>query len=107
MRTIQLGTITFTNKQDYINAVLNTAPAQLDTIKIIVGACNYITWYWNGPVAENRTLPIKGIHIFEANPKTMKLTEAWFEFDSLAAAIDEGLSVLTPDGEELVLTVAE
>ena len=46
---MQLGSVTFPEKEAYIQAVLGTTPADLETIKVLVSGCHYITWYWNAP----------------------------------------------------------
>lgn len=83
----QLGVTTFTDKKSYIQAVLTTTPAVIDTIRILVSGCNYITWQWSDSSAGSNV--IKGFHLFETNNEG-QITQAWLEFNSIAWYEDLG-----------------
>ncbi|KAK3724840.1 hypothetical protein LTR37_000888 [Vermiconidia calcicola] len=90
---LPLGTVTWETKADYIEDVLATDAAQLDTIQTLVSGCNYITWFWQA--VNLGDFPVKGFHLFEINSK-LKISEAWLEFNSIAWNQDLGGSCDIP-----------
>ncbi len=97
---IQLGGKTATSKAAFVAESQANKPLDATTIAIYVADCNKIVWQWvstNFGVYEE-----KGIHVFHTN-SAGKLTAAYFEFNSIAGALDNGYKVLTPNGTELVV----
>lgn len=66
-------------------------------------ACDVITWRWVARTLGTGQYEVNGIHVFQLNDYSQILT-AWFEFNTIAAALDTGYEVMdVTDGTALTV----
>ena len=72
-------------------------PVVSTTIGVFPGCDGTITWQWVQLDFGSGQYEIKGFHLFFIN-NDLKLTKSFFEFNSVAGALDTGYSITLPNG---------
>ncbi len=93
---MQLGALTVASKAGFVAESQANPPLVTQTQQIIHN-CNTITWRWLAPDDGSGAYPIQGIHVFTINGNG-KISEARFEFNSFAGALDNGYHIQYPNG---------
>jgi len=99
---LPLGSVTFPNRTAFEASKVRQPVLAIETLQISV-ACETITWRWRqtptpaGPGGPASPTTVQGIHIFDT--KDRLLQTAFYEFNSVAWALDAGYNVAPPIGK--------
>jgi hypothetical protein len=98
---MQLGTVSFHGKAEYIETILHAPPPRnITTIKLMPAGCTHILWYWKMIIGMNAA-PVQGFNLMEI--RDGQLAGQFVEFNNIAWGADIGecarfgITRLSPD----------
>lgn len=96
----QLGQLTTASKQVFVTQSQKDPPVVAKTLGVYVAGCNNVLWQWRSTSFGSGTYEVQGFHLFQLDSLGL-IHKTYFEFNSIAGALDIGFTVINQAGQKL------